>query len=106
MVPRDHFVSRVSSGSNLLMFLQEKEKKCLAREERARMRDEERRQIEISFELQMKERNLDIKRIKSSKVTTSEESKSLRPRIPKFNEANDNIDSFLVRFERFAISQD
>ncbi|XP_060603795.1 uncharacterized protein LOC132756686 [Ruditapes philippinarum] len=94
------------SGSDLLLFLQEKEEECLAREERARRREEERRQMEINFELQMKEKDLEIERIKSCKVTTSEGSKSLRPRIPKFDEANDNIDSFLERFERFAIRQD
>jgi hypothetical protein len=91
------------SGRGSLTFLQQKEEECPAKVERARKLEKEGNKMKIRFELQMKENDLEIEQIKYSKVTTSERSESLRP---KYDEANDNADSFLERLEGFAISQD
>ena len=76
---------------------------CLAREERAHIRNEERRQMEMDFELRIKE--LEIERLRASKRTSSEGYRSMRPKIPKLDENHDSIDAYLERFERLAENQ-
>ena len=44
------------TGADLLAFYNRKEQWCVTREERAQIRDEERRQMEMDFELRMKEK--------------------------------------------------
>ena len=78
---------------------------CLAREERAHIRNEERRQMEMDFELRIKEKELEIERLRASKRTSSEGHRSMRPNIPKLDENHDSIDAYLERFERLAENQ-
>ncbi|XP_053406560.1 uncharacterized protein LOC123546230 [Mercenaria mercenaria] len=90
------------SGGDLILFIKDKEEECIAREERAQRRDEERRQMEMNFELQMKERDLEIERLRVNRVDSTDTCKAYRPKIPKFDEEHDNIDAYLERFERYA----
>ncbi|XP_053378778.1 uncharacterized protein LOC128548205 [Mercenaria mercenaria] len=93
------------SGGDLILFIKDKEEECIAREERAQRRDEERRQMQMNFELQMKERDLEIERLRVNRVNSTDTCKAYRPKIPKFDEEHDNIDAYLERFERYAQSQ-
>ncbi|XP_033726122.1 uncharacterized protein LOC117315829 [Pecten maximus] len=115
--------------TELQQFVRAKEQEYLDREERARKRDQEKeyREEEIrkrdleeaeksrQFELEKLRMQTDIEmaRLKMEQErsemsrSNSEEarSRSLRPKLPKFDEQKDDMDAFLERFEKFAIAQ-
>ncbi|XP_045215060.2 trichohyalin-like [Mercenaria mercenaria] len=86
-----------------------KEEHALKQEERA-LKEEERALKEE--ERAMKQQELEMLKIKAEagalaadKGTDHQSSKTLRPRVPKFEVSKDNMDAYLERFERFAKSQ-
>jgi hypothetical protein len=98
----------------------EQEEKRLEREERRQERewkrqqaekeqDRQRQEEEHKRELQRKEKELEILKTKmalsENKDTTSALTTAPRPKLPKFDENEDDMDAFLERFQRFAESQ-
>jgi hypothetical protein len=93
-------------GHDLERFIKEKEEEHIAREERAQRREDERRQQEMQFQLRMREQELEIERLRAGRGNSDTSSgKALRPKLPKFDETQDDMDAFIERFERFAQSQ-
>ena len=92
------------------------EKDKMEREERMKDREFKQKSLEIAHEenvtklkLQLAEREVELAEIqhKSSKVIKTSGHDSLKaklPRLPPFCEGKDNMDSYLKRFERFAMN--
>ena len=95
------------TGEDLKNFVDKKEKEHIAREERANKREEEkeRRFMEMQHELQMKEQEVELARLKSQSREENSLGKSSRPKLPKFDENHDDMDAYVERFERFAKGQ-
>jgi hypothetical protein len=93
------------AGQDLALFIREKEAEVLAREERLQRRDDERRKLEMQFQLQIKQQELEIERLRANNGVNETSSKALRPKLPKFDEKQDDMDAYIERFERFAKSQ-
>lgn len=111
-------------GTDLQQFVERKEKEYLDREQRMierqdrqRREDEERRfemdkQRAIEAETQ-RHHEIEVLRLKAEMaqqtgdagLTDSTPGKALRPKLPKFEEGKDDMDAYLERFERFAVSQ-
>ncbi|XP_053388947.1 uncharacterized protein LOC123538510 [Mercenaria mercenaria] len=92
-------------GGDLAAFVKEKEADLLAREERTQRREEERRILEMQHELQIKEKELEVERIKSTRPAAEGSSRVLRPKLPRYDEVCDDMDAYIERFERYAVSQ-
>lgn len=101
------------AGENLQEFVREEQSKErerfeLEREERAKER--EARKVELEMETRMKELELERLRLRvqSDESETYEVKadvfKPALPKLPVFNEANDSIDAYILRFERLATS--
>jgi len=101
------------AGENLQEFEREEQSKErerfeLEREERANER--EARKVELEMETRMKELELERLRLRvqSDESETYEVKadvfKPALPKLPVFNEANDSIDAYILRFERLATS--
>ena len=102
-------------GSELMEFAERKQREVEAREDRARQHEEKREERlaqekaeEAKFkaeEARLKAEEDERKTPGQQQVSTPELGKALRPKLPKFDEAKDDIDAFLERFERFAENQ-
>ncbi|XP_047475992.1 uncharacterized protein LOC125029857 [Penaeus chinensis] len=101
------------TGENLQEFVREEQSKErerfeLEREERAKER--EARKVELEMEPRVKELELERLRLQvqsdeSEKYEVKAEVfKPALPKLPVFNEANDSIDAYILRFERLATS--
>ena len=99
------------SGAELVEFVDKKEREYLEREERAYQRDKERQIRQMEDEAQRRRDEMDLLRLKTEmKATvdtkpTVETAKSLRPKLPKFEDGKDDMDAYIERFERFAKTQ-
>ena len=91
-------------GEALTQFVKEKEEEYLAREERAQRRDSEQRERERSHELLLKDKELELEKIKQSKPAIEPLGIGPKPKLPPFNEQVDDIDAYISRFERHASS--
>ena len=90
----------------LVSFIQKKEEEFVEREERARRREDEKRAIEMQHEYAMKEQELKIEKLRAQRRDeTHTLGRELRPKLPKFDESQDDMDSYIERFERFARGQ-
>ena len=90
------------TGQALLDFVTEREN--IAREERARVREDKKRELEIL------EKQIALESIRKDNANSkgeSEQHHSLTkpPKLPHFVEGKDNIDAYLERFERYASNQ-
>ncbi|XP_071504639.1 uncharacterized protein [Diadema antillarum] len=85
------------SGSELREFIAEEQKR--AREERAEERERVKREQKLT---QLK---LDLEREKGNSGNGSSEPHVRPPKLPTFDEAKDNLDTYLNRFERYARAQ-
>ena len=85
------------SGSELREFITEEQKR--AREERVEERERVKREQELT---QLK---LDLEREKGSSGNGSSVPHVRPPKLPTFDEAKDNLDTYLNRFERYANAQ-
>ncbi|XP_063613940.1 uncharacterized protein LOC134787153 [Penaeus indicus] len=101
------------TGENLQEFVREEQSKErerfeLEREERAKER--EARKVELEIETRMKE--LELERLRLQVQSDESEKYEVKadvfkpafPKLPVFNEANDSIDAYILRFERLATS--
>lgn len=110
-------------GGDLRKFIEEqqareREERALEREEKAKERENEReakerenereareREVQRQYELELKKLELEAQSHQSSQSVHSPRdpnSMSKMPKIPCFVDNKDNIDSYLLRFERFA----
>ena len=100
-------------GNTLIEFATAKEKEQLDRDERARIRQEEREERERQQEREERERQrmheerLEELRSRSYEDNTNKNNsvQVFRPKLPKFVEDKDDIDAYIERFERFAVAQ-
>lgn len=104
-------------GSDLTKYVQDLlREERVARRERERESEDKRIQAELESEKMQLQHALELERIKSSMDVergTHEGRNRERarvgakvPRLPMFDEKHDNIDSYLLRFERFAVNAD
>ena len=84
-------------GNDLITFVKERE--AVAREERAQMLELKRNEIKI-LELQQ-----ELVEAKSNERPVENTSVHNAPKLPPFNENSDDLDSYLVRFEKYATLQ-
>ena len=92
----------------------EREKQTIERDERAkgraeRMKDKEFIELEkqARLRIELAEKEIELAKINASKDDSKFKSldvKAKLPKLPAFSEGKDDIDSFLKRFERFAIN--
>jgi predicted DNA-binding protein (UPF0278 family) len=94
------------SGEDLGRFVQQKEEEYIAREERAMRREDEKRMLEMEHAFQMKDREIELEQLRMQRQGKESIGKSLRPKLPKFDERLDDMDAYIERFERFAKGQD
>ena len=84
-------------GKELIMFVQSREAKDEERDERAMERKHVKEMKELEIKLEESK-----KQAKASKHDTKQKMK--QPKLPNFNDGRDDMDSFLRRFEQFAIT--
>jgi len=82
-----------------------KENQRLERELKVRAQEDEIKENEHRRMLQMKEKEIEMMKINKEKTSGKIEVAANRPKLPKFDEENDDMDSFLERFEIFATIQ-
>ena len=90
------------TGQALLDFVNERDK--LARDERARVREDKQKELEIL------EKQIELENARQNNASQIENhdlrpSSTKPPKLPHFVEGKDNIDAYLERFERYASSQ-
>ena len=64
--------------------------------------------IEAGIKKDEQQREIEILRLRAetgTQASTDTNTKSLRPKLPKFEEAKDDMDAYIERFERFATTQ-
>ncbi|XP_071089169.1 uncharacterized protein [Haliotis cracherodii] len=87
----------------------EKEKEKLEREERAREREIKKLELEERKErekLEWEKEKLELEERKERKVGEKQSGAAPKmPKMPPFDDRNDNIDAYLQRFERVAVAQ-
>ena len=69
--------------------------------------EEERLEKQASLKREEQEREMELLKLRAATGVLKSEmgSKSLRPKLPKFEEQKDDMDAYIERFERFARSQ-
>jgi hypothetical protein len=108
-------------GTELQAFAVQQQRQALEREERQQERERERdrevrqqerereenqRRHELELEtMKIEQLRLEVKKQEGAKKTASAPVKAPRPKLPPFDEASDDIDAYLERFERYASSQ-
>ena len=108
-------------GSELQEYVEKREKEFLDREERMLRREDEKNRLEFerlkleeerlekqaSLKDEEQEREMELLKLNAATGVSKSEigSKSLRPKLPKFEEHKDDMDAYIERFERFARSQ-
>ena len=80
----------------------EKEEERRLREEERKLKEEERKMIELKLKHEQEMRKIELKLTKESDKESHHHQKLLYPKMPKFNEDKDDIDSFMCRFENTA----
>ena len=109
------------TGSELQEYVEKREKEFLDREERMLRREDEKSRLEFerlkleeerlekqaSLKREEQEREMELLKLRAATEVSKSEvgSKSLRPKLPKFEEQKDDMDAYIERFERFARSQ-
>ena len=109
------------TGSELQEYVEKREKEFLDREERMLRREDEKNRLEFerlkleeerlekqaSLKREEQEREMELLKLRAATGVSKSEmgSKSLRPKLPKFEEQKDDMDAYIERFERFARSQ-
>jgi len=78
--------------------------------EKERLRVQEEKEAEHRRQLELKQKEFDILALKKKLAEENDEKKDAqsstpRPKLPKFDEVQDDMDAYLERFERYATSQ-
>ena len=85
----------------------EKAKLALEQERINSQQFQQQRDYEFKCQLQEKQHEDELEKLEAQKALTKprETIKAKSPRIPAFNEGKDEMDSYLLRFERYATAQ-
>ncbi|XP_077987486.1 uncharacterized protein LOC144442090 [Glandiceps talaboti] len=86
----------------------EREKERIARDERQLERDEKRRQEQIVRDREERDHQYRMEQLRltaGANIVDTSRVKASAPKLPAFDENNDDMDSYLYRFEKFAESQ-
>ena len=90
-----------------LLWNMEKAKLALEQERINLQQFQQQRNYEFKIQLQEKQHEDELEKLEAQKALTQprETIKAKSPRIPPFNEGKDEMDSYLLRFERYATAQ-
>ena len=100
-------------NDELRQFVEKKVAEDIEREDRYQRREMERIERESALKQKEQEREIDLLKMRIEAKSVEDEttvasdtssSKSLRPKLPKFEEGKDDMDAYIERFERFAKS--
>ena len=101
-------------GEALIAFVEKRANEQMKREERMKERELQKAEIEAKnkgeeIKLAMLEKEVELEKAKHPELLTSSSisdasTRAKVPKLPNFDDLKDNIDAYLQRFERFAIS--